>query len=264
MGHARCGETGEATDEVRLLHDVGCRRRRVFQLRREPGLSFGVGRRQPDDVFRCLCGLCPGGAAHAHVADRAGHGDLRHSHPAGARGGDRDLEPDGAGAGVPGHRHRQYGAAHDGAEADENGRVRRVSTGADGADERRGGGLHVRGSDPPDQDAAARHAVHEFATADTAVRLRLRAAGDGPGGRVWRRADLRHSAARRAGARRLGPRTAGGGPFQPRNDRVPQCRAVQRGGAGAGRARGFRSDQAGYRSECDGERLLLLRSGAGA
>ena len=54
------------------------------------------------------------------AAYRPRHRDLRHAHPAGARGGDGDTEPAGTGPRAPGHRHRQHRDAHDGPAADED------------------------------------------------------------------------------------------------------------------------------------------------
>ena len=60
----------------------------------------------------------------------------------------------------------------------------------------------------PDQDADAREEVHEPRAAHPALRLGLRAARHGAGGRVRRRPGLRHPAARRARGR--GPRPRAG------------------------------------------------------
>ena len=108
----------------------------------------------------------------------------------------------------------------------------RLSAGADGAAGRRGGGLHLRGPDPADKDAAARHEVHEPAAAHPAVCFRVRAAGDGAGRRIRRRAGVHHPAARRADAGGAGPCAARRGPQRPRHERLPQRRADQHRAAG--------------------------------
>ena len=73
---------------------------------RKSRLRFGLGARQPDAILGLLRGAGVGGTGHADAPPRARNGNLWHTDPAGAGGGDGDLEPASAGPGPPWHRYR--------------------------------------------------------------------------------------------------------------------------------------------------------------
>ena len=138
-------------------------------------------------------------------APRPGHRDLRHAHPAGAGRGDGDAQPPGARPRVPRHRHRQHRDAH----AWASGRCGSPSSTTTCGCSRRCCAARpstTRSTASPGRSGMLMHdnALHEPGAEDPALRLGVRAAGDGAGGRVRRRPGLRHPAARRAGGRGAG------------------------------------------------------------